>query len=158
MICNKAFLKYIIGCQEKQIEQNLTTHTHTPVVRQATQTKKNDQKTPYLIETLPSAARATVSLLDNDCSDSSFTLSRFSTACICCLISGCEFIMAINKKSNEEQARKSLERACRLENEFMEYFTSIVEGDNIDALYDSVKKIIVDHSTKTIWVASNENF
>merc|ERR1719442_50917 len=28
-----------------------------------------------------------------------------------------EFIMAINKKSNEEQARKSLERACRLENE-----------------------------------------
>ena len=69
-----------------------------------------------------------------------------------------EFIMAINKKSNEEQARKSLERACRLENEFMEYFTSIVEGDNIDALYDSVKKIIVDHSTKTIWVASNENF
>ena len=26
----------------------------------------------------------------------SFTSSRFSTACICCLISGCEFIMAIN--------------------------------------------------------------
>ena len=26
----------------------------------------------------------------------SFTSLRFSTACICCLISGCEFIMAIN--------------------------------------------------------------
>ena len=69
-----------------------------------------------------------------------------------------EFIMAINKKSSEEQARKSLERASRLENEFMEYFTSIVEGDNIDAIYDKVKQIIIDQSTKTIWVASNENF
>merc|ERR1712218_14173 len=68
------------------------------------------------------------------------------------------FIMAINRKMTEEQARKSYERACRLENEFFEYFTAVVEGDNIDALYDSVKKIIVDHSTKTIWVASNENF
>ena len=69
-----------------------------------------------------------------------------------------EFIMTVNKKSSEEQARKSLERASRLENEFMEYFTSIVEGDNIDAIYDKVKQIIIEHSTKTIWVASNENF
>ena len=69
-----------------------------------------------------------------------------------------EFIMSINKKGSEEAARKSLERAHRLENEFMEYFTSIVEGDNIDALYETVKQIIIDHSTKTIWVASNENF
>ena len=69
-----------------------------------------------------------------------------------------EFIMSVNKKSSEEAARKSLERACRLENEFMEYFTSVVEGDNIDAIYDKVKQIIIDHSTKTIWVASNENF
>ena len=35
---------------------------------------------------------------------------------------------------------------------------SKVEGDNIDAIYDKVKQIIIDHSTKTIWVASNENF
>ena len=69
-----------------------------------------------------------------------------------------EFIMTVNKKSSEEQARKSLERASRLENEFMEYFTSVLEGDNIDAIYDKVKQIIIDHSTKNIWVASNENF
>ena len=69
-----------------------------------------------------------------------------------------EFIISINKKGSEEAARKSLERAHRLENEFMEYFTSIVEGDNIDVLYETVKQIIIDHSTKTIWVASNENF
>ena len=50
------------------------------------------------------------------------------------------------------------EHFCRLENEFMEYFTSVVEGDNIDAIYDKVKQIIIDHSTKTIWVASNETF
>jgi hypothetical protein len=40
----------------------------------------------------------------------------------------------------------------------MEYFSSIVEGENIDAIYDKVKQIIIDHSSKTIWVPSNENF
>ena len=69
-----------------------------------------------------------------------------------------EFIMTVNKKSSEEQARKSLERASRLENEFTEYFSSVVEGDNIDAIYEKVKQIIIEHSTKTIWVASNESF
>ena len=69
-----------------------------------------------------------------------------------------EFIMSVNKKSSEEQAKKSFDRACRLENEFMEYFSAIVDGENIDAIYDKVKQIIIDHSTKTIWVPSNENF
>ena len=69
-----------------------------------------------------------------------------------------EFIMNTNKKMSEEQAKKSFERACRLESEFMEYFTAIVEGENMDYIYDRVKQIIVDHSSKTIWVPSNENF
>jgi hypothetical protein len=46
----------------------------------------------------------------------------------------------------------------RLESEFMEYFTAIIEGDNIDTIYEKVKKVIVDNSSKTIWVPSNENF
>ena len=69
-----------------------------------------------------------------------------------------EFIMAINRKMTEEQARKSYERACRLENEFFEYFTAVVEGDNIDVIYHKVKDIICDNSSKNIWVPSNENF
>jgi hypothetical protein len=59
---------------------------------------------------------------------------------------------------SEDQAKKSFDRACRLENEFMEYFSSIVDGENIDTIYDKVKQIIIDHSSKTIWVPSNENF
>jgi len=69
-----------------------------------------------------------------------------------------EFILAVNKKMSEDQAKKSFDRACRLENEFMEYFSSIVDGENIDSIYDKVKQIIIDHSSKTIWVPSNENF
>jgi len=69
-----------------------------------------------------------------------------------------EFILAVNKKMSEDQAKKSFDRACRLENEFMEYFSAIVDGENIDTIYDKVKQIIIDHSSKTIWVPSNENF
>ena len=69
-----------------------------------------------------------------------------------------DFIMSVNRKMTEEQARKSWERACRLENEFFEYFTAIVEGDNIDSIYEKVKQIILDNSSKNIWVPSNENF
>jgi len=69
-----------------------------------------------------------------------------------------DFIMSVNRKMTEEQARKSWERAARLENEFFEYFSAIVEGDNIDSIYKEVKQIICDNSSKNIWVPSNENF
>lgn len=69
-----------------------------------------------------------------------------------------DFILDINKKMSQEAAKKSFDRACRLENEFMEYFSAIVEGEHIDSIYDKVKQIIIDHSSKTIWVPSNENF
>jgi len=69
-----------------------------------------------------------------------------------------DFILDINKKMSQEAAKKSYDRACRLEAEFMEYFSSIVDGDNIDNIYETVKQIIIDHSSKTIWVPSNENF
>ena len=69
-----------------------------------------------------------------------------------------DFILSVNRKMSEEQARKSWERACRLENEFFEYFTAIVDGDNIDSIYKEVKQIICDNSSKNIWVPSNENF
>ena len=39
---------------------------------------------------------------------------------------------------SDEAAKKSYERACRLEAEFTEYFTAIVEADTIDAIYEKV--------------------
>merc|ERR1712083_1021668 len=45
-----------------------------------------------------------------------------------------DFILDINKKMSAEAAKKSFDRACRLEAEFMEYFSSIVEGEHIDAI------------------------
>lgn len=68
------------------------------------------------------------------------------------------FIISVNKKLSEEQAKKSFDRACRLENEFVEYFTAMVEGETIDGIYEKVKQVIVENSAKNIWVPSNENF
>ncbi len=68
------------------------------------------------------------------------------------------FIISVNKKLSEEQAKKSFDRACRLENEFIEYFTAMVEGETIDGIYEKVKQVIVENSAKNIWVPSNENF
>jgi len=69
-----------------------------------------------------------------------------------------DFIISVNRNMSAEQAKKSFDRACRLESEFLEYFTSVVEGTNIEDIYEKVKQIIVDNSAKTIWVPSNENF
>ena len=68
------------------------------------------------------------------------------------------FIISVNRKLTEEQAKKSFERACRLENEFIEYFTAMVDGETIDGIYEKVKQVIVENSAKNIWVPSNENF
>jgi len=69
-----------------------------------------------------------------------------------------QFILSVNRKMSDEAAKKSYERACRLEAEFTEYFTAIVEADTIDAIYDKVKQVICESSGKNIWVPSNENF
>ena len=44
----------------------------------------------------------------------------------------------VSRKMSDEAAKKSYERACRLEAEFTEYFTAIVEADTIDAIYEKV--------------------
>ena len=69
-----------------------------------------------------------------------------------------QFILAVNRKMSDEAAKKSFDRACRLEAEFTAYFTAIVEGDSIDSIYEKVKQVICESSGKNIWVPSNENF
>ncbi|XP_059498646.1 disks large homolog 4 isoform X2 [Stegostoma tigrinum] len=67
-----------------------------------------------------------------------------------------ENIMEINKRLTEEQARKAYERAVKLEQEFTECFSAIVEGDSFEEIYIRTKHVIEDHSGPYIWVPSRE--
>ena len=67
-----------------------------------------------------------------------------------------ESIMEMQKRMTEEQARKQYERAIKLEQEFAEYFTAIVQGDTPEEIYAKVKLVIHDQSGPTIWVAAKD--
>lgn len=67
-----------------------------------------------------------------------------------------ENIMEMNKRLTEEQARKTFERAVRLEQEFSEHFTAIVQGDTLEDIYNQVKQIIEEQSGPYIWVPAKE--
>uniref|UniRef100_A0A8C5ME72 Disks large homolog 1 n=1 Tax=Leptobrachium leishanense TaxID=445787 RepID=A0A8C5ME72_9ANUR len=67
-----------------------------------------------------------------------------------------ENIMEMNKRLTEEQARKTFERAMKLEQEFTEHFTAIVQGDTLEEIYNQVKQIIEEQSSTYIWVPAKE--
>uniref|UniRef100_A0A8C7ZHJ5 Disks large homolog 1 n=1 Tax=Oryzias sinensis TaxID=183150 RepID=A0A8C7ZHJ5_9TELE len=67
-----------------------------------------------------------------------------------------ENIMEMNKRLTEEQAKKTLDRAARLEHEFTEHFTAIVQGDTLEEIYELAKHIIEEQSGPFIWVQSKE--
>ncbi|XP_054265727.1 disks large homolog 4-like isoform X2 [Macrosteles quadrilineatus] len=67
-----------------------------------------------------------------------------------------ESIMEMNKRMTEEQAKKTFERAMKMEQEFGEYFTAIVQGDTPEEIYQKVKEVIHDQSGPTIWVPSKD--
>uniref|UniRef100_A0A8C5YJX6 Disks large homolog 1 n=1 Tax=Microcebus murinus TaxID=30608 RepID=A0A8C5YJX6_MICMU len=67
-----------------------------------------------------------------------------------------ENIMEMNKRLTEEQARKTFERAMKLEQEFTEHFTAIVQGDTLEDIYNQVKQIIEEQSGPYIWVPAKE--
>ncbi|XP_058257937.1 disks large homolog 1 isoform X6 [Hemibagrus wyckioides] len=67
-----------------------------------------------------------------------------------------ENILEMNKRLTEEQAKKTFDRAMKLEQEFAEHFTSIVQGDTLEEIYNQVKQIIEDQSGPYIWVPSKE--
>nr|XP_021155792.1 disks large homolog 1 isoform X12 [Columba livia] len=69
-----------------------------------------------------------------------------------------ENIMEMNKRLTEEQARKTFERAMKLEQEFTEHFTAIVQGDTLEEIYNQVKQIIEEQSGPYIWVPAKEKF
>ena len=68
------------------------------------------------------------------------------------------FIMNMNDRMTDDQADKAYHRAMRLEHDFINYFTAIINGNSFDEIYDKVKTVIKTHSKNTIWVPANEMF
>ncbi|PSN38841.1 Disks large 1 tumor suppressor protein [Blattella germanica] len=67
-----------------------------------------------------------------------------------------ESIMEMNKRMTEEQAKKTFERAMKMEQEFGEYFTAVVQGDTPEDIYVKVKEVIQEQAGPTIWVPSKD--
>ncbi|KFM69349.1 Disks large 1 tumor suppressor protein, partial [Stegodyphus mimosarum] len=67
-----------------------------------------------------------------------------------------ESVIEMNKRMTEMSALKAYERALKLEQEFGEYFTAIVQGDTPEEIYSKVKQIIRDQAGPTIWVPAKE--
>ncbi|XP_046990949.1 disks large 1 tumor suppressor protein isoform X1 [Schistocerca americana] len=67
-----------------------------------------------------------------------------------------ESIMEMNKRMTEEQAKKTYERAMKMEQEFGEYFTAVVQGDTPEDIYMKVKEVIEEQSGPSIWVPSKD--
>ncbi|XP_025268381.1 disks large 1 tumor suppressor protein isoform X13 [Camponotus floridanus] len=63
-----------------------------------------------------------------------------------------ESVMEMNKRMTEEQAKKTYERALKMEQEFGEYFTAVVQGDTPEEIYIKVKEVISEQSGPNIWV------
>jgi len=65
-------------------------------------------------------------------------------------------ILEMNKRMSEDQAKKTYDRAMKLEADFGEYFTAVVTGDTPEEIYERVKDVIQEQSGDTIWVPSKE--
>ncbi|XP_073778153.1 disks large homolog 3 isoform X33 [Danio rerio] len=67
-----------------------------------------------------------------------------------------EALMELNKRQTYEQANKVFDKAMKLEQEFGEFFTAIVQGDSLDEIYNKIKLIIEEQSGPYIWIPSAE--
>ncbi|XP_068457170.1 disks large homolog 2 isoform X5 [Clinocottus analis] len=65
-------------------------------------------------------------------------------------------LMDMNKRLTEEQAKKTFDRAMKLEQEFGEFFTALVQGDTLEDIYSHCKQVIEEHSGPYIWIPSKE--
>ncbi|XP_048093843.1 disks large homolog 2 isoform X8 [Alosa alosa] len=67
-----------------------------------------------------------------------------------------ESLMEMNKRLTEEQARKTYDRAMKLEQEFGEFFTALVQGETLEDIYTQCKMVIEEQSGPYIWIPSKE--
>ncbi|XP_027129750.1 disks large homolog 4 isoform X12 [Larimichthys crocea] len=67
-----------------------------------------------------------------------------------------ENVLEINTRLTEEQARKGMDRALKLEQDFLECFSAVVEGDSFEEVYHKVKSVIEEQSGPYIWIPTRE--
>ncbi|KAF7228492.1 disks large homolog 3 isoform X8 [Nothobranchius furzeri] len=67
-----------------------------------------------------------------------------------------EALMEMNKRQTYEQATKVFDKAVKLEQDFGEYFTAIVQCDSLEEIYNKIKEIIEEQSGPYIWIPSSE--
>ncbi|XP_029704549.1 disks large homolog 4-like isoform X3 [Takifugu rubripes] len=67
-----------------------------------------------------------------------------------------ENVLEINTRLTEEQARKGMDRALKLEQDFLECFSAVVDGDSFEEVYHKVKKVIEEQSGPYIWIPTRE--
>ncbi|XP_054647953.1 disks large homolog 3 isoform X14 [Dunckerocampus dactyliophorus] len=67
-----------------------------------------------------------------------------------------EALMEMNKRQTYEQANKVFDKAVKLEQDFGEFFTAIVQGDSLEEIYNKIKLIIEEQSGPYIWIPSPE--
>uniref|UniRef100_A0AAY4DI91 Discs, large homolog 4a (Drosophila) n=1 Tax=Denticeps clupeoides TaxID=299321 RepID=A0AAY4DI91_9TELE len=67
-----------------------------------------------------------------------------------------ENVLEINPRLMEEQARKGMDRAVKLEQDFLECFSAVVEGDSFEEVYHKVKTVIEEQSGPYIWIPTRE--
>ncbi|KAM9385730.1 disks large homolog 2 [Pholidichthys leucotaenia] len=65
-------------------------------------------------------------------------------------------LMDMNKRLTEDQAKKTFDRAMKLEQEFGEFFTALVQGDTLEDIYSQCKQVIEEHAGPYIWIPSKE--
>ncbi|XP_055004445.1 disks large homolog 2 isoform X2 [Boleophthalmus pectinirostris] len=65
-------------------------------------------------------------------------------------------LMDMNKRLTEEQAKKTFDRALKLEQEFGEFFTALVQGDTLEEIYNQCKQVIEENAGPYIWIPSKE--
>ncbi|XP_067842384.1 disks large homolog 2 isoform X2 [Heptranchias perlo] len=67
-----------------------------------------------------------------------------------------ESLLEMNKRLTEEQGKKTFDRALKLEQEFGEHFTAIVQGETLEEIYNQCKLAIEEQSGPYIWIPSKE--
>uniref|UniRef100_A0A3P8WW73 Discs, large homolog 4a (Drosophila) n=1 Tax=Cynoglossus semilaevis TaxID=244447 RepID=A0A3P8WW73_CYNSE len=67
-----------------------------------------------------------------------------------------ENVLEINTRLTEEQARKGMDRALKLEQDFIECFSAVVDGDSFEEVYHKVKTVIEEQSGPYIWIPTRE--
>ncbi|XP_058267084.1 disks large homolog 2 isoform X23 [Hemibagrus wyckioides] len=67
-----------------------------------------------------------------------------------------ESLLEMNKRLTDEQAKKTYDRAMKLEQEFGQYFTALVQVDTLEDIYTQCKMVIEEQSGPYIWIPSKE--